>query len=57
MAHQEQHDGGTDSRLGTAFSTFTLLLACSARWTRAGVSRSVRRGLTTKRAAQLGQRM
>ena len=23
MAHQEQHDGGTDSRLGTAFSTFT----------------------------------
>ena len=25
MAHQEQHDGGTDSRLGTAFSTFTML--------------------------------
>ena len=25
MAHQEQHDGGTDSRLGTAWSTFTML--------------------------------
>jgi len=25
MAHQEQHDGGTDSRLGTALSTFTML--------------------------------
>ena len=26
MAHQEQHDGGTDSRLGTAWSTFTMYL-------------------------------
>lgn len=25
MAHQEQHDGGTDSRLGTAWSTFTAI--------------------------------
>ena len=25
MVHQEQHDRGTDSRLGTAWSTFTML--------------------------------
>ena len=31
MAHQEQHDGGTDSRLGTAFSTFTMRYAILCR--------------------------